>query len=89
MPEPNRAPWLIKPALADVTVARLIEGRTAINLACHACPHWARWPADELARRFGTRPGLTVRQLAPRIRCGRCRSEWIEIGRGPPQDHRR
>jgi hypothetical protein len=93
MPEPNRAPWLIEPAIAGVTVGQLIERRVAINLACHACPHWARWTADELTRRFGNRTGLTLRQLAPRIRCSRCRSEWVEIGRarasGAPGNHRR
>lgn len=81
MPEPNRPPWLIEPALAGVTVARLIKQDAAIGLACHACHHRTRWTAGELRRRFSPWPGVTVRDLAPRLRCSRCKSEWVEIGR--------
>jgi hypothetical protein len=81
MPEPNRPPCLIEPAIADVAVVRLIEQQAAIGLACHACPHRALWSTAELRQRFSRRPTLTFRQLAPRLRCGRCKSEWIEVGR--------
>jgi hypothetical protein len=82
MPEPNRAPWLIAPDLSAAPIARLIEQGAEIGLLCHACRRRATWTAQDLRRRFAGRPGLTFRELAPRLRCGVCRSDWIEVGRG-------
>jgi hypothetical protein len=79
MPEPNRTPWLIDPDLAGTPMARLIDTGAVVRLVCHACRHPARWDAGELRRRFAGRATLTFRGLAPRLRCGRCRSEWVEV----------
>jgi hypothetical protein len=81
MPEPNRTPSVIEPAIAAMTVGQLVEQRAAIGLACHACRHEATWSPAELERRFTRARSATVRQLAPRLRCGRCKSEWIEVWR--------
>jgi AraC-like DNA-binding protein len=86
MPEPNRAPWLVEPELAAAPLARLIEQEAILALVCHACRHRATWTAGELQRRFGRSPTLTLRGLAPKLRCGVCRSQWVEIlkhGRAP------
>lgn len=81
MPEPNRPPWLVDATLAGVPIGRLIDRGTAVGLLCHACRRRATWTAEDLRRRFAGRSGLTLRELAPRIRCGACKSEWIEVGR--------
>jgi len=86
MPEPNRTPWLIGPDLGDALVARLIEQQAVLALTCHACRHRARWSPAELRRRFAEQPRLSLRVLAPRLRCRVCRSEWIEISRDCPSD---
>jgi len=81
MPEPSRPPWLIEPDLAAIPVMRLVEEGAAVGLTCHACRHRATWSAAELARRFGERPKLTFCELAPRLRCRDCRSEWVQVAR--------
>jgi hypothetical protein len=81
MPEPNRQPWLIEPGLGRASMARLIDQRAEIGLVCHACRHRATWTADDLRRRFSGRPAITLRELAPRLRCGVCKSEWVEVRR--------
>jgi hypothetical protein len=85
MPEPNRAPQLVEPALSSAPLARLIEQGAEIGLVCHACRHSAVWAPADLRRRFGAKPGLTFRDLAPRLRCGACKSEWIEAVRRAPR----
>jgi hypothetical protein len=82
MPEPNRTPWLVAPGLGDLRVVRLIEQEAVLCLVCHACRRRVSWGAGELRRRFCGQPTLSLRMLAPRLRCGSCRSEWIEVGRG-------
>jgi AraC-like DNA-binding protein len=81
MPEPNRAPWLIEPELEAVPLVRLIAQQAVLGLVCHACRHRATWTADELERRFGLSPALTLRGVAPRLRCSICRSQWVEVAR--------
>ncbi|MBV8685024.1 MAG: hypothetical protein JO111_19290 [Caulobacteraceae bacterium] len=81
MPEPSRTPWLIEAQFAATPIARLIEENAAVGLVCHACRHKARWPTAELRRRFAGKPKLTFAQVAPRLRCRDCRSEWVQITR--------
>lgn len=87
MPEPNRAPWLVEPELGAAPFARLIAQGARVGLICHACRHRAIWTADDLGRRFAGRPRLTFRELAPRLRCSVCRSEWVEAVRLGPAPH--
>jgi hypothetical protein len=81
MPEPSRPPWLIEAEFAAIPIARLIDDNAVVGLVCHACRHKARWPAGELRRRFAGKPKLTFGQVAPRLRCRACRSEWVQITR--------
>jgi hypothetical protein len=81
MPEPNRTPWLIDADVAGLPIAQLIARDVVLRLVCHACRHPATWDARELSRRFSARPTLTFRTLGPRLRCGRCRSEWVQVFR--------
>lgn len=83
MPEPSRPPWLIEPDLAAIPIERLIGESAAVGLICHACRHRAIWDPDDLRRRFGGRPKLTFREVAPRLRCRACRSEWVQVTREP------
>jgi hypothetical protein len=81
VPEPSRPPWLIEPDLAAVPIARLIEEGAAIGLTCHACRRRATWFPGDLGRRFAGKPKLTFTQVAPRLRCRACRSEWVQVTR--------
>ena len=81
MPEPSRPPWLIEPDLAALPIGRLIEESAIVGLACHACGHRTIWYPGDLRRRFAGHPKLTFRQVAPRLRCRACRSEWVQVTR--------
>lgn len=81
MPEPSRPPWLIEPDLDAVPIDRLIAESAAVGLVCHACRHRVVWYSRDLRLRFGGRPTLTFRQIAPRLRCRTCRSEWVQVTR--------
>jgi hypothetical protein len=81
MPEPSRPPWLIESELAATPIARMIEERASVGLVCHACRHRAVWNAGDLRRRFADKPKLTFREVAPRLRCRSCRSEWVQVTR--------
>lgn len=84
MPEPNRAPWLVEPELEALPFARLIGEGVRIGLLCHACRRRVVWTAEDLSRRFPGRPRLTFKALAPRLRCGVCKSEWVQVARLRP-----
>ena len=79
MPEPNRTPWRVAPDIADRTVSQLIEGRVSVVLDCESCPHMATWTPTDVGRRLGRHRDKTLNALAPRLRCSRCRSEWVRI----------
>jgi hypothetical protein len=84
MPEPNRLPWRIEEGLAGTPLGTLIQERTVIVLDCDSCPNRVRWGAEDLERRFQRRRNLTLGEIGPRLRCSKCRSEWVRIER----DHR-
>lgn len=79
MPEPNRAPWRISDDLKDWHVWQLIEAGATLVFQCDACPHEARWPPAEIARRLGRHRGRTMIWLGPRLKCSACRSCWMRI----------
>lgn len=81
MPEPNRAPWLIEPELEAAPFSQLIGEGAEIGLVCHACRRRVVWTALDLSHRFPGRPKLTFKALAPRLRCGACKSEWVQVAR--------
>ena len=80
MPEPNRRPpWRIADGLGPWAVWQLVDQRVVLAIACDSCPHAARWGPDQLRRRFRRHQGRTIAWIAPRLRCSKCRSEWIRI----------
>jgi len=81
MPEPNRVPYVFNEDLARVTFARLIEQRAVIVLQCHGCWHEGLWRAEDLQRKFPGRHELTFARIAPKLRCSKCRSEWLQVVR--------
>lgn len=80
MPEPSgRPPWRIEPALERLSIRLLVESRETVLIRCDACPHVARWLPDDLKQRFRANLGATFARIAPRLRCQRCRSEWVRV----------
>jgi hypothetical protein len=81
MPEPNRPAYLIEDMIAGLPFWLLVEQQTVVRFDCDACHHVGRWTPDDIERRFRSRQGLTLRQIAPRLRCSACKSEWVYVAR--------
>ena len=80
MPEPNhRPPWQIEDGLGARTIRELLDQAVTLIIECDGCSHRASWGPKDLARRFGRKPARSVAALAPRLRCSKCRSEWIKV----------
>ncbi len=85
MPEPNhRPPWQMEETLGARSIRELVDGQATLTIDCDACCHRARWDPEELARRFGRKPSRSVAALARRLRCSKCRSEWIRLFTSDP-----
>jgi hypothetical protein len=79
MPEPNRPPWRIASDLDGKAIGWLVDQRMTVWLQCDACPHEVKWEPADLDRKFAKVRGSAMAHIAPRLRCGRCRSEWLRI----------
>ncbi len=86
MPEPNhRPPWQIEDGLGAQTIRQMLDRAVTLTIECDACSHRANWGPEELGRRFGRKPARCVAALAARLRCSKCRSEWIKIYVASPE----
>jgi hypothetical protein len=81
MPEPNRPSFVIEDLVAGLPFWLLIEQQAMIRFDCNACYHVGRWTAGDIERRFSGHPGLTLRKIGPKLRCSKCRSEWVHVAR--------
>jgi transcriptional regulator GlxA family with amidase domain len=79
MPEPSGPPWRVEPKLEAQTIRTLVANREAVVIRCDACRNLARWVPSDLERRFHAHMGVTFARIAPRLRCSRCRSEWVRV----------
>jgi len=81
MPEPNRSPWRVAPDLTGFPVRDSITASLSVRLVCEGCRHEARWSPEDLGRRFAKTPDTTFNRIGSRLRCSRCRSDWVMISR--------
>ena len=82
MPEPNHRPACrLEEGLGSARLSRLIEQRAVIAIECDNCNRRADWSADHMQRRLGQWRDKTIGQIAPRLRCSRCRSRWLHVWR--------
>jgi hypothetical protein len=80
MPEPNRSPALVDRGLHGIPFWMLIEQKAVLRLECEACRHAAVWtPEWMFARLFEHHRGKTVSDIAGRLRCAKCRSDWVWV----------
>ena len=86
MPEPNhRPPYRFEDGLGSVMLWSLIEQRATIVIECDNCNRKAEWSADYMARQLGKWRNKNIRQIAPKLRCFACRSNWLRIWRSDPR----
>lgn len=79
MPEPNRPPWRIASDLGNWAIWQLAERGAVIVIECDSCPHFVRWTPADLTSRFPRSLGRTMAWIAPKLRCSRCRSNWVKV----------
>ncbi|QUD90581.1 hypothetical protein [Phenylobacterium montanum] len=80
MPEPTRRPpWQIDDKLGGWPIWSLVEQRATIQIECDSCPHFAQWTPADLDRKFRKARGDTFARIAPKLRCTRCRSNWVRV----------
>ncbi|MDR3513451.1 MAG: hypothetical protein P4L73_17570 [Caulobacteraceae bacterium] len=79
MPEPSRPPWRIADGLGGLAIWSLVDQRVTLVIECDSCPHFAKWTPADLDRRFRRHRGRSLSWIAPRLRCSRCKSNWVRI----------
>jgi hypothetical protein len=85
MPHPDRRPqYVVGDDLGPVHIWRLVDQRIGLRIQCDACDHATEWPPRLLQDRLRKRLGQTVFMVAAKLRCTRCRSNFIHIGRAGP-----
>ena len=77
MPEPNRPPFRIEQRIEGWQLSQIADAKLSLVVLCDACPNFRGWKPMELRRDFVDAP---IEAIAPRLRCGRCRSAWIRVG---------
>ncbi len=55
--------------IGDDTVGTYLSRGFSLGICCLDCPRVIEWTPPELARLFGTRPGLRIADLVPRLSC--------------------
>ena len=82
MPHPeHRPPFRIADGLDQVRLWELIDRRITLSVECDACGHAALWTPLFMDRRLARSKAARLVNVAARVRCGRCRSAYVRIGR--------
>ena len=80
MPELNgRPPFTIDPKIAGWPLWTLIDQKTTVMVECDACHHRAAWSPGYMAKAFAAYRGKSLWWFAGRLRCGRCRSNYVRL----------
>ena len=79
MPEPSRPPWQIVEGLGGWPFWSLIEQRVTVVIECDSCPHFAKWTPADMQRKCARNMSRTFARIAPRLRCSRCKSNWLRV----------
>ena len=79
MPEPNREPYRLQPELAGWAFWQLVEMRATVIIECDACHHKAEWTPEILRSRSRRMPSKNFKWIVRRLRCSKCRSNWLMV----------
>lgn len=79
MPEPNRTPWQVHKDIAGYYGWQLLESGLTLVIECDACGRTTEWPTRFLARYFAKLQRVRMPEIASRLRCGKCRSNWVKV----------
>jgi hypothetical protein len=79
MPEPNRPPWQVAPELNALYGWQLLESGMGLSIHCDACGRITEWHHAFLKRRFKNLQRVRMPEIASRLRCSKCRSNWVKV----------
>jgi hypothetical protein len=79
MPEPNRPPWQVHKDIAPLYGWQMVESGLTLVVQCDACGRVAKWPPRLVARYLGKLKRVRMPEIASRLRCGKCRSNWVKV----------
>ena len=60
---------------------QIMESPRDIVVMCDACPHVNVWKPLDLQRTFARMRNQRIDEVAAKMRCRKCRSNWLRIGR--------
>ncbi|MDZ4868479.1 MAG: hypothetical protein SGI91_14260 [Alphaproteobacteria bacterium] len=79
MPEPNRSPWQVHQDIAQLYGWQILESGLTLVVECDACARVVEWPPRFVARYFANLKRVRMPEIASRLRCGKCRSNWVKV----------
>jgi len=79
MPEPNRPPWQVHKDIAPLYGWQFLESGLTLVVECDACSRVAEWPPRVAARHLEKLKRVRMPEIASRLRCGKCRSNWVKV----------
>jgi ribosomal protein S27AE len=81
----DRAAWApsfrISPDIGPARVWEVMEAKLTLALSCGACGYATVWPPQVVQRNLAKWKGVAFVRVAFKLRCGRCGSDRIRIGR--------
>ena len=83
MPEPNRPPWQVSDDIARMYGWQILERRIGLVLQCDGCGRVTEWPSRFLQKYFAQLRRVRMTEIASRLRCAKCRSNWVRVCRMP------
>lgn len=79
MPEPNRPPWQVHKDIAPLYGWQFIESGLTLVVECDGCGRLTEWPHRLVKRNFARLRRLRMPDIASRLRCAKCRSNWVKV----------
>jgi hypothetical protein len=80
MPEPNRAPWQVHKDIAPLYGWQMVESGLTLVIECDGCARVSEWPPRLVKRNLAKLHRVRMPEIASRLRCAKCRSNWVKIG---------
>ncbi|MFM9863970.1 MAG: hypothetical protein ACKVRO_10215 [Micropepsaceae bacterium] len=79
MPEPNRMPWQVHKDIAPLYGWQFVESGLTLVVECDGCGRVSEWPHRLVKRNFAKLGRKRMPDIASRMRCAKCRSNWVKV----------
>lgn len=69
----------IPDGMGDWTIRRLVKEGVTLIVECMDCPYQAAWTTADIESRFSQTPHRTLKAIAMRAKCTRCRRQHVRF----------